>query len=142
MKLVDLNILLYAVNTNAAHHARVCAWWETAVNGEEAIGFTWLVLLGFLRLSTHPAVFAKPLDTAAAMRKIEVWLGLDNTLLVREKDDHWGILRLLLNESGAAGNLTSDAHLAAMAISHGAVLVSCDSDFARFKGLRWENPIG
>lgn len=141
MKLVDLNILLYVVNANAAHHARVRTWWETAVNGEEAIGFTWLVLLGFLRLSTHPAVFAKPLDTAAAMRKIEVWLGLDNTLLVREKDEHWDILRLLLDETGAAGNLTSDAHLAAMAISHGAVLVSCDSDFARFKGLRRENPI-
>ena len=70
------------------------------------------------------------------------WLSLDSTRVVREKDEHWDVLRLLLAEAGTAANLATDAHLAALAISHGAVLVSCDRDFARFKGLRWENPIG
>jgi hypothetical protein len=142
MKLVDLNILLYAINENAVHHACVHKWWEDAINGDEAVGLPWIVLLGFLRLSTHPGIFPHPLDPDTAIGKIDLWLSLDNTRLVREKEEHWEILRLLLLETGVAGNLTTDAHLAAMAISHGAVLVSCDNDFSRFKGLRWENPIG
>ena len=78
---------------------------------------------------------------ATAIEKVNVWLSLANVHLVREKDEHWEILRTLLADAGTAGNLTTDAHLAAFAISHGAVLVSCDSDFVRFRGLRWENPI-
>jgi len=142
MKLVDLNILLYAINENAVHHARVRKWWEDAINGDEAVGLPWIVLLGFLRLSTHPGIFPHPLHPDTAIGKFDLWLSLDNVRLVQEKEEHWEILRLLLLETGAAGNLTTDAHLAAMAISHGAVLVSCDNDFSRFKGLRWENPIG
>lgn len=142
MKIVDLNVLLYAVNVNAPHHSRVCHWWEQAVNGDESVGLPWVVLLGFLRLATNPSVFPRPLDPDAAIGKVDDWLAQANIQMVREKEEHWGILRLLLAESGAAGNLTTDAHLAALAMSHGAALVSCDSDFARFKGLRWENPIG
>ena len=129
MKLVDLNILLYAINKNAVHHARVRKWWEDAINGDEAVGLPWIVLLGFLRLSTHPGIFPCPLDPDTAIGKIDLWLSLDNTQLVQEKEGHWEILRLLLKEAGAAGNLATDAHLAAIAISHGAVLVSCDNDF-------------
>jgi predicted nucleic acid-binding protein len=73
---------------------------------------------------------------------VDGWLALDVVRLVREKDDHWQVLRPLLSEAGTAGNLVTDAHLAALAISHGATLVSCDSDFARFQGLRWHNPLG
>jgi uncharacterized protein len=111
------------------------------MNDGGAIGLLWIVLLGFLRLSTHPGVFPRPLDRDTAIDRVDFWLSLDNTQLVREKEEHWEILRLLLKESGAAGNLTTDAHPAALAISHGAVLVSCDNDFSRFKGLRWENPV-
>jgi toxin-antitoxin system PIN domain toxin len=142
MKLIDLNILLYAVNENAVHHARVRSWWEGAVNGEETVGLPWIVLLGFLRVSTHPRIFPRPLDPDAATERIDLWLSLDNIRVVREKEEHWEILRILIKESGIAGNLSTDGHLAAIAISHGAVLVSCDSDFSRFKGLRWENPVG
>jgi toxin-antitoxin system PIN domain toxin len=141
MKLVDLNILLYAVNEDAVHHARVRSWWDAVMNDGAAIGLPWIVVLGFLRVSTHPAVFPRPLDPDTAIGRVDFWLSLDNTQLVREKEEHWEILRLLLKEAGAAGNLTTDAHLAALAISHGAVLVSCDNDFSRFKGLRWENPV-
>ena len=79
-------------------------------------------------------------DTIESLHRC-AWLSLANTCLLREKDEHWEILRTLLAEAGTAGNLTTDAHLATLAISHGAVLVSCDSDFARFRGLRWENPL-
>ena len=141
MKVVDLNVLLYVVNENAPHHQALLDWWESAVNGDESMGLPWVVLLGFLRIATNPKIFPNPLEPAAAISKIDTWLTLANTYLVREKDEHWEILRTLLAEAGTAGNLTTDAHLATLAISHGAVLVSCDSDFARFQGLRWENPL-
>ncbi len=142
MKIVDLNVLLYTVNQNSVHHSAARRWWEKAINGEEPIGLAWIVLLGFLRLSVKSDVFSHPLDADTALRKVDSWLALESTRLVREKDEHWDILRSLLGESGTAGNLTTDAHLAALAISHGAVLVSFDNDFSRFKGLRWESPIG
>jgi toxin-antitoxin system PIN domain toxin len=142
MKLIDLNILLYVVNEDSVHHARVLAWWKQALNDDEPLGLPWVVLLGFLRIATNPDVFPRPLAPDAAAAKIGGWLSLDNTRLVQERDEHWNILRTLLSEAGTAGNLVTDAHLAALAISHGAELVSCDTDFARFKGLRWHNPLG
>ncbi len=142
MKIVDLNVLLYAVNESSVHHSAARRWWEEAVNGEEPIGIPWIVLLGFLRLSVNSAVFPHPLDSDAALEKVDTWLALESTRLVREKEGHWDVLRPLLADSGTAGNLTTDAHLAALAISHGAVLVSFDNDFSRFEGLRWESPIG
>ncbi len=142
MKIVDLNVLLYVVNENAVHHERLRRWWEQSINDNESLGLPWSVVLGFIRLSTHPAIFPKPLDPETAIAKVDSWLALENVGVIQEKTEHWAILRLLLAESGAAGNLTTDAHLAALAISHDATLVSCDSDFARFKGLRWQNPIG
>jgi hypothetical protein len=138
--IVDLNVLLYAVNRGAVHHGAALRWWETAVNGDEPVGLPWVVLLGFLRISTNPTVFPQALDPTAATAKVDGWLKLPPVRLLRETDEHWTLMRSLLAEAGVAGNLTTDAHLAALAISHGAVLVSFDSDFARFKGLRWENP--
>jgi uncharacterized protein len=140
MRLVDLNVLLYAVNRDASLHAQVRRWWEDALCGDEPIGLTWIVLLGFLRLTTNARVFARPLDASEALARVETWLNHPNTRIVCETEDHWPILRELLDQAGTAGNLTSDAHLAAIAISLGAKLASCDADFARFRGLRWENP--
>jgi len=142
MKVVDLNLLLYTVNRDAKHHEPALRWWEAAINGDEPIGLPWVVLLGFLRIGTNIAIFPRPLDVDAAIAKVSAWLALATTRIMREKDEHWDVLRSLLADSGAAGNLTTDAHLAALTITHGAVLVSFDSDFARFKGLRWENPSG
>ena len=142
MKIVDLNVLLYAVNESAPQHRAVRSWWESALNGSESVGLPWVVVLGFLRLSTNPAIFPHPLSCDGALQKVGTWLAVDSVRVVREREDHWEVLRTLLSESGTAGNLTTDAHLAALAITRGATLVSCDSDFARFKGLRWENPLG
>jgi len=141
MKLIDLNVLIYTINSDSPQHHQALRWWQSAVNGDEAIGLSWVVLLGFLRLSTNPVVFPKPLDPDTAIGKIDSWLSLPNIRLVHEKEEHWDVLRALLREAGTAGNLTTDAHLAALALTHGAVLISCDNDFARFRGLRWENPL-
>ena len=140
MNLVDLNVLLYVVNEDSFHHRAALDWWEEILRGDEPVGFAWMILTGFLRLSSNSAIFPAPLDSETALDKIGTWLSLDQARLVRETDDHWHILRALLNDTGTAGNLTTDAHLAALTISHGATLVSFDSDFARFSGLRWENP--
>jgi hypothetical protein len=141
MRIIDLNVLIYAVNSDAAQHDRVRGWWEQAVNDEDTIGLAWVVLLGFLRLTTNPRVFPRPLAPAAAAVKLDTWLARDNVRIVHEKDDHWEALKPLLGGAGTAGNLTTDAHLAALALTHDAVVVSCDTDFARFRGLRWENPL-
>lgn len=141
MKIIDLNILLYAVNPDAPHHERIVGWWEEALNGDETIGLTWAVAVGFLRVSTNPRVFPEPLAPEDAIEQIDTWLALEVVSLVTENRDHWRTLRGLLTEAGVAGNLAPDAHLAALALTHGATLVSCDGDFTRFPGLRWENPL-
>ena len=140
MTLVDLNVVLYAVNTAAAHHATAHAWWESALNGDEPVGLAWSVVTGFLRLSTHAAALPRPLTVEQACGRVNRWLGQPPVRLVRETDEHWRHLERLLSETGTGGNLTADAHLAALAISRGATLVSFDNDFARFPNLRWINP--
>ncbi len=141
MKLVDLNVLLYAVNRSAPQHEAVRSWWEAALSDDEPIGLPWIVLLGFLRLATNAQVFPEPLTPAQAMDRVETWVTCLKTRLVEEAEEHWRILKELLEETGTAGNLTTDAHLAALAISHGATLVSCDADFGRYRRLRWESPL-
>jgi toxin-antitoxin system PIN domain toxin len=141
VKLVDLNVLLYAVNRDSAHHEVIRRWWEDAINGDEPVGLAWIVLLGFLRLSTHPRVFPSPLDADEATDRVDAWLSHPNVKIVRETDEQWRLLKSQLDQTGTAGNLTTDAHLASLAIAHGATLVSCDTDFGRFAKLRWENPL-
>jgi len=140
MKLVDLNVLLYVVNSAAPLHRRVLRWWEAALNGNEPVALCWPVIAGFIRLSTRRGVFPSPLTVEAACARVDRWFELPVIRIINESESHWSLLKHLLSEAGAAGNLTSDAHLSALALSHGATLVSCDTDFARFPGLRWENP--
>lgn len=99
------------------------------------------VLLGFLRLSTHPSVFPRPLDHRTAIDKIDAWLSLPIVHVPTEKENHWHVLSGLLRDSGAAANLTTDAHMATLAMTRDALLVSCDTDFARFPDLRFVNPL-
>lgn len=141
MTIVDLNVLLYAVNRNAPQHERARQWWEAALNGEETIGLAWVVVLGFLRLSTSPRVFARPLSPTAALSKVDAWLARDVVRLVREKEEHWTAIKRVVGEAGTMANMTTDAHLAALALTHDAVLASTDRGFSRFPGLRWTNPL-
>jgi toxin-antitoxin system PIN domain toxin len=141
VKLPDLNLLLYAIDEDSAGHTGACAWVEEALSGTEAVGFAWTVLLGFTRISTNPAILERPLSTGKALDYVDGWLAQPVATVVHPTERHAAVLRELLEPLGAAGNLVSDAHLAALAIEHGAELYSRDNDFARFDGLRWVDPL-
>lgn len=141
MKLVDLNLLLYSTNRDSPFHERARDWVEAAFSSGEAIVIPWLVLLGYLRLSTNPRVFPEPLSVEAAVDVVDGWLSMPSLLPLDPGPRHWAILRDLLVEAGTGGNLTGDAHLAALAIEHDAELCSTDADFGRFRSLRWVNPL-
>ena len=140
MKLVDANVLLYATNRAATQHRRAVAWWESALAGDEPVGLPWMSLLAFLRVSTLPGIFREPLSVAEAVAKTRRWLAQPPVRLVRETDDHAECLLALLAETGTAGNLTTDAHIAALAFCRGATVVSFDRDFGRFPNVRWMIP--
>lgn len=135
MLLVDANVLLHAVNEDAREHAAARRWMRTALSGREAVGFTWVVALAFLRLATHPAIFGDPLDSQRAGSQLELWLGAAPATLVEPGRRHLALLRGLLSDAGTAGNLVSDAHLAAVALEYDATIVSFDRDFGRFEGV-------
>jgi len=139
MKVFDLNVLLYAVNADGPHHAAAKAWVEQALSGDETVGVPWVVILGFLRLSTHPRVFPTPLEPTQAVAVVDSWLARPCVETLGPGSGHWDVLRGLLLEAGTAANLTTDAHLASLAIERGAELHSTDTDFARFAPLRWVN---
>ena len=141
MKIPDLNLLVYAVDRESAEHDRALAWWNGALSGSETVGLAWSVLLGFVRLTTNPRVFRSPLSPEEALDYVDRWLGVGVTTVVEPTSRHAAVLRDLLARSGTGGNLVSDAHLAAIAIEHGAELCSADRDFGRFAGLSWVNPL-
>lgn len=141
MRLVDANILIYAVDETSPRHAAARRWLESALRGPEGLGFSWLVLLAFLRLTTKPGIFERPLSVDEAFELVEVWLAQPVAIVIHPTPRHAEILRGLLTPLGTAGNLTSDAHLAALAIEHSAELCSCDGDYRRFPGLRWRDPL-
>lgn len=141
MKLPDLNLLIYAIDEGSPLHEQARPWLERTLSGTEEVGFAWPVLLGFIRLSTNAAVFERPLGAGEALDCVDGWLGQTVTAVVHPTPQHAALLRRLLEPLGTAGNLTTDAHLAALAIEHGAELCSHDADFSRFGGLRWSDPL-
>jgi uncharacterized protein len=141
MKLLDLNILIYAVDESSSRHLEARRWLDDTLSGSDTVAFAWSVLVGFVRLSTRAAVFERPLAVDEAFDVVEGWLRQPSVTIAHPTDRHPRVLRELLTEAGTAGNLTSDAHLAALAIEHGAQLCSTDGDFGRFAGLRWLNPL-
>ncbi len=141
MNLIDLNVLIYAVDSDSPHHARARKWLESALSGEETVGLAWTVILGFLRVTTRRGIMRNPLDVAAAIDYVNSWLQQSNVEIVESGEEHWRILRTLIVSSGTGGNLTSDAHLAALALGGGWTLVSTDHDFRRYLGLAVINPL-
>lgn len=140
MLLVDANVLLHAVNRRSREHRVALRWLDGALGAGEAVAFAWTVVLAFLRLSTHPAVFPRPLQPSDAAAVAEHWLAAPPAVTVEPTGRHLALLRGLLERAGTAANLVGDAHLAALALEHGATVVSFDRDFARFEGLRLERP--
>ena len=141
MKVPDVNVLLYAIDESSSRHSAARQWLEEALSGTEEVGFAWAVLFGFLRISTNPVVFENPLEPEEAFSYAEEWLAQPVAMALSPGPGHMELVQHLLRPLGVAGNLTSDAHLAALAIEHGAELCSSDTDFARFEGLRWRNPL-
>lgn len=141
MIIPDANILIYATNRDSAHHRSALEWWQAMLSDEEPVGVSWLVLLAFVRVSTHPRILQRPLSPGQATGLVDEWIAQPPVRIIEATDRHWDILKALLRPLGTAGNLTSDAHLAALAIGHGARLCSTDNDFSRFVGLSWENPL-
>ncbi len=141
MKLLDVNLLLYAYDEASPQHERANAWLNDALSGPETVALPWAVLTAFVRLSTKAVVFRRPLSVDGALDVVDGWLGRPTTTVVHPTPRHAALLRELLAPLGTAGNLTNDAHLAALAIEHSAQLCSADADFSRFPGLRWFDPL-
>lgn len=141
MTLPDGNILIYAVDKGAPHHDAARRWLELQLSGTESVAFAWVALLAFIRLTTRFGIFSQPLTISEAFGYVNEWLARPPALVVHPTDRHQAIVRKLLDDSGTAGNLVTDAHLAALAIEHGAVIATADRDFGRFSGLRVIYPL-
>lgn len=141
MIMPDANLLIYAVNKDAPQHQAAKNWWEDTLSDNKIVGIPWVVSLAFLRITTNSRVFSTPLQPTQAIAYLDEWLAQPVCRLVSPGDHHWSILRNLLIKSGIAGNLTTDAHIAALAIEQGYTVYSCDYDFQRFSGLQHINPI-
>ncbi len=141
MKLLDVNLLVYAADETARAHESAHTWIQDTLSGSETVAFPWITLLGFVRLVTSPHRMVSPISVERALDIVDGWLAQPVATVVHPTHRHAAVLRDLLTPLGAGGNLTSDAHLAALAIEHGATLCSHDNDFSRFPGLRWVDPL-
>jgi toxin-antitoxin system PIN domain toxin len=141
MILPDTTLLVYAYNKDASHYGSARKWLEELFSGTESAALTWATVTGFLRVCTNRAVMERPLRISLALDVIDEWLAHPTIRMIRPGDRHWPILKELLAAINVGGNLITDAHLAALAIEHDCELCSTDTDFARFPGLRWRNPL-
>jgi hypothetical protein len=133
-------VLLYAVNEDAPQHHEARQWLDGALGGEATVGFSWVALLAFLRLVTRAGLFPKPLPVTEALDVVRAWLAQPPAVVLEAGPRHVEILTSLLAPLGGGGNLTNDAHLAALAVEHRGVVISYDSDYGRFAGVRWSTP--
>lgn len=141
MIIPDANLLIYAHDVGSPWHKPASAWWENALNGDEPVGLSWAVVLAFLRITTHPSINENPLSPEQAMAAVASWETTGIMTYLTPGPEHRRHLENLVRTTFASANLINDAHLAALAISHGACLHTHDNDFARFPGLKWKNPL-
>ena len=141
MILVDANLLLYAEDSLSQHHQAAREWWDEQLSGADPVCLCWPVLTAFIRIGTNPRLHQRPLTLQEACGRVQSWFDQPCTRLIYPTEQHWTLFRQMLAEGNAVGNLTSDAHLAAMAVEHNCVLCSTDADFARFARLEWINPV-
>lgn len=141
MILVDANLLVYARVVSLPQHPRAKQWLDERLNGTAAVGLPWPSLLGFVRLVSNPRIFSKAESIASAWQQVEAWLDCPCVWVPAPTERHREVLGPLLIAAATRANLIPDAHLAALAIEHGLTLCSTDGDFARFPGLKWDNPL-
>ena len=137
----DINLLVYAYTSDALHHQKARSWWESCLSEGHMVGIPWVVVLGFVRVMTSRVVLTDPLDPAEALQHARSWLERPQARALVPGPRHLEILSEIMQTSEASGRLTTDAHLATLAIETQAELHSNDADFARFPGLRWRNPL-
>jgi hypothetical protein len=142
MILVDANLLLYAYHPRADQHEVSRAWFEAALAGPDLVRFAWVTLWAFLRISTNPRVFERPLSTSEAAAAVSSWIESPVAGILEPGERHRDILRELMRSGQTVGPLVMDAVVAAIAVEHGATLCTTDRDFSRFAGLKWMNPLG
>lgn len=141
MIIPDVNLLVYAYNSGAPHHRKARRWWEDLLSSPRTVGLPWAASLGFVRLLTSRAVVVRPLSVKQAVAHVRSWLSLHQVQVVQPGARHLDIIEALADAGHATGPLMTDVHLAAIAIEQNAELHSNDSDFGRFPGLRWINPL-
>ncbi len=141
MLVPDVNLLVYAYDSGSPFHARAKAWWEETLSSGGSVGIPWIVVLAFTRLMTHPTLSENPMTIAQVRRRVDEWLAVPQTLLLVPRQTTLGHVFDLLESVGTGGNLSTDALIAAHALESGGVVCSNDTDFSRFKGLRWMNPL-
>jgi len=141
MILPDVNLLIYAVDRTSPFHRRSRVWWDDLLSSNEPVGLCYPAVLGFVRITTNRRAFREPLAVETALTIAETWMEQPNVVLLAPTERHWTIFADLLRSLAVGANLTTDAHIAAYAIERGATLCSNDSDFGRFDGLRWRNPL-
>jgi toxin-antitoxin system PIN domain toxin len=139
--LPDINLLIHAYNSHSPVHSAARRWWEERLTEDAPIEVPWIVILGFLRLVTHHQIAANPLPISSACGIVESWLARPQVSVLHPGKRHPEILFGFLRAIGAGGNLTTDAHLAALAVEHDLEICTTDRDFGRFPGLRWRNPL-
>ena len=141
MIIPDINLLIYAHNASDPQHLPALEWWERSMNGQEPIGLPWVVIGGFIRLMTHPRILETPMKATDATHCVRNWIDQDSVIVLEPGRRFPMIFFSYLEKLGSAGNLTSGAQIAALAVEKQAEVYSCDADFARFGGLQWTNPI-
>ena len=142
MYLVDANILIYSTDEGSEHHDAARDWLDERTAGvPRSVGLPWPSLLAFLRLVTNPRVYSPPAQAEEAWQRIEDWLSRPATWIPAPGPRHQQVLGEIVQEHRPTGNLVPDAHLAALAREHGLTVVSTDTDFARFSGVAWLNPV-
>lgn len=137
----DINLLVLAYNADAPAHATACRWWEDLLSGDEVVGLPWVVMCGFVRLMTHRSVLVHPMEPGRAIGHVRSWLATPNVEVLEPGPRHLELLEQALAQAGVAGNLVTDAHIAAIAREYQAEVHSNDVDFGRFSGLSWHNPL-
>ena len=140
MIIPDVNVLIHAVNSDSPRNQHIREWWDGCLNGSRPVYLPWVVVLGFVRISTNRRIFNNPLSITEASHYVESWLKLPVVRTIVPAEGHWDIVSRLLKEAGTGGNLTTDAHIAAMAVQWDCTVYTTDTDFARFPGVKRKQP--
>ena len=141
MIIPDANLLVYAHNAADPDHKKAKEWWRRLVTGTEEVGIPMAVVMAFVRLTTSSRVLTHPLDVSRSTAIAASWFERPPVRLLHPSADHLRVFFNLANQVGVGGNLTTDIHLAALALEYRAVIHSADADFGRFSGIRWVNPL-